>query len=280
MKIGFLWKLPDFFLQKYKLSIKLQTTIIKNPLGLLFPSLQMHSEPIPPAAQHRLGHHQTFKLTLEFKLNFCTLIHMRKAHWGDHTHTVSAFSRVSPIYNHLSCHITSQHIFACSGIQLTLHGPSKAARVMLWAIFWDFWLWFLKCKHSHSFCHLTVLFQFWPPSFHWFETGWLSERGVWAKEEGQTHTFPPSRDQPLKKNHKDHNHRVTEWLSWKGPSRSSCSSLWYGQGAFHESRFLKAIPLVLSLYALVKSHNDVYKAALEAISCFLTSICWEHTTYV
>lgn len=147
---------PKIFPPEGKLGIKLKATIIKNPLGLLLPPLQTHSEPIPPAAQHRLGHHKIFKLTLEFKLIFCTPIQMRKAHWGDHTHTAPVFSRASPIYNHCSCHITSQQIFACSWIQLTHCVPSKAASVMLWAIFWDFWPWFLIYKHSFSFCLVTI----------------------------------------------------------------------------------------------------------------------------
>lgn len=72
-----------------------------------------------------------------------------------HIHCTS-FLKGFLIYNHYSWHITSQHIFACSSIQLTHCVPSKAVRVMLWAIFWHFWPWFLICKHSYSFCPVTI----------------------------------------------------------------------------------------------------------------------------
>lgn len=78
VKMGALWKPPDYSSRRQ--TRKLQVTIIKNPLGLLLPPLQTYSEPIPPGALHRLGHHKTFKLTLEFKLIFCKAVHMRKAH--------------------------------------------------------------------------------------------------------------------------------------------------------------------------------------------------------
>lgn len=203
---------PQIFPAESKLGIKLQATITKNPLGLLLPPLQMYSEPIPPAAQHRLGHHKTFKLTLEFKLIFLyTHTHEKGTLRRPHTHCTS-FLKGYPIHNHYSCHITSLHICACSWIQLTHSVPSKAARVMLWAIFWGFWPWFLICKHSYSFCPVTITqsySNFCLPHF----TGRLAfrERSL-SKRGGPEPQLLPLQRPTTEKNHKNHNHRITEGL--------------------------------------------------------------------
>lgn len=202
--MGVLWKPPDFSSRRQ--TRKLQVTIIKNPLGLLLPPLQTYSEPIPPAALHRLGHHKTFQLTLEFKLIFCTAVHVRKAHWGDHTHTLYQLSQGFPhlqplqLAHHLTTHLcllfnSADTLCAQQSSQGNAVGNILTFLTMVSNM--QTQLQFLPCYHH------TVLFQFWPPSFHWLETGWLSERGVGAKEKDQTHTFCPSRDQPLKKTPQD-----------------------------------------------------------------------------
>lgn len=174
-----------------KLGIKLQATIIKNTLGLLFPVLTS-SGSILPASQHNLAHHEIFKLTpgvqTDSYVELCTPA-WRKAHQGD-THILYLLSQGFPPQKNYGCHTTSQHSFAYSWIQLTSHVPSKVqgssqsialaniSRYLVMVSNMQTQLSLLPC------CHCTVLSQFWPPLFHWLGTGWLSERGVWTEGEG------------------------------------------------------------------------------------------------
>lgn len=177
-----------------KQGIKLQAAIIKNALGLLFPALTS-SESILLLLNTTWLITRSLSWPLEFKLiRMWRFVHpytQRKAHWGDHTHAVPPFSRVSPLYNNCSCHTTSQHFFACSWFQLTHHVPSKAqgssqsiasgniSKYLAVGTNMQTQLYFLPCYDR------AVLSQFWPPSFHWLGTGGLSDRGVWTEGEGQ-----------------------------------------------------------------------------------------------
>ena len=147
----------------------------------------MTSESILPASQQNLAHHEIFNLTPGVQISTQSFVHSytwRKAHWGDHTHTVPAFSRIlccvilippvpPPSTAVIPPHNISLPILVSSWQAMCLAKCRGAARVLLQTIFQgmamvsnmqtQFLL--LPCYYC------TVLSQFWPPLFNWLGTG-------------------------------------------------------------------------------------------------------------